>query len=81
MTPESKLATTLGQLQDKTVANLGHSGYGPQQELVVLRIEFGLSWQEIALEVGGSVDAVRMTVTRALQRMAEAIGEEHRDGH
>lgn len=51
-----------------------------QQELVVLRIEFGLSWQEIALEIGGSVDAVRMTVTRALQRMAEAIGEEHRDG-
>lgn len=52
-----------------------------QQELVVLRIEFGLSWQEIALEVGGSVDAVRMTVTRALQRMAEAIGEAHGDGH
>lgn len=52
-----------------------------QQELVVLRIEFGLSWQEIALEIGGSVDAVRMTVTRALQRMAEVIGEEHRGGH
>jgi RNA polymerase sigma-70 factor (ECF subfamily) len=52
-----------------------------QQELVVLRIEFGLSWQEIALEIGGSVDAVRMTVTRALQRMAESIGEEYRDGH
>ena len=42
MTPESKLATTLlGQLQDKTVANLGHSGYGPQQELVVLK-RYGL---------------------------------------
>ncbi len=37
MTSEEKLATTLlGQLQGKTVANLGHSGYGPQQELVVL---------------------------------------------
>jgi acetyltransferase AlgX (SGNH hydrolase-like protein) len=42
MTPESKLATTLlGQLQGKTVANLGHSGYGPQQELVVLK-RYGL---------------------------------------
>lgn len=50
-----------------------------QQELVLLRIEFGLSWKEIALEIGGSADAVRMTVSRALQQMAEAMGEEHRD--
>lgn len=48
-----------------------------QQELLVLRIEFGLSWQEIALETGASPDAVRMTATRALQRMAEVIGDEH----
>lgn len=48
-----------------------------QQELLVLRIEFGLSWQEIALETGASPDAVRMTATRALQRMAETIGDEH----
>ncbi len=42
MTLESKLATTLlSRLQDKTVANLGHSGYGPQQELVVLK-RYGL---------------------------------------
>jgi acetyltransferase AlgX (SGNH hydrolase-like protein) len=42
MTPESKLATTLlSRLQGKTVANLGHSGYGPQQELVVLK-RYGL---------------------------------------
>ena len=42
MTPESKLATTLlSQLQGKSVANLGHSGYGPQQELVVLK-RYGL---------------------------------------
>lgn len=45
-----------------------------QQELVVLRIEFGLSYPEIAAEIGGSPDAVRMTVTRALQRMASEIG-------
>jgi hypothetical protein len=42
LTPDSKVATTLlSQLQDKTVANLGHSGYGPQQELVVLK-RYGL---------------------------------------
>lgn len=48
-----------------------------QQELIVLRMEFGLSWQEIALEMGISPDSARMTVTRALQRMAEVIGDEH----
>lgn len=48
-----------------------------QQELIVLRIEFGLSWQEISQEVGASADSVRMMVTRAVQRMAEAIGDEH----
>lgn len=43
MTPEARLATTLlSQLQGKVVANLGHSGYGPQQELVVLK-RYGLS--------------------------------------
>ena len=42
MTPERMLATTLlSQLQGKSVANLGHSGYGPQQELVVLK-RYGL---------------------------------------
>jgi hypothetical protein len=45
MTPEARLATTrLGHLQGKIVANLGHSGYGPQQELVVLK-RYGLSLQ------------------------------------
>jgi SGNH hydrolase-like domain, acetyltransferase AlgX len=43
MTPEAGLATTvLSQLQGKVVANLGHSGYGPQQELVVLK-RYGLA--------------------------------------
>jgi SGNH hydrolase-like domain, acetyltransferase AlgX len=38
MTDESSLFTTvLGELQGKTIVNLGHSGYGPQQELIVLK--------------------------------------------
>jgi PAS domain-containing protein len=38
MLPGPSLATThLAQLQRKTVVNLGQSGFGPQQELVVLK--------------------------------------------
>lgn len=38
MIPSSMLATTwLADIQKKTVANLGQSGYGPQQELTVLK--------------------------------------------
>lgn len=38
MMPNSKLATTrLAGITSKTVANLGQSGYGPQQELAVLK--------------------------------------------
>jgi hypothetical protein len=43
MMPEAFTVTTrLSQLQGKVVANLGHSGYGPQQELVVLK-RYGFS--------------------------------------
>jgi RNA polymerase sigma-70 factor (ECF subfamily) len=44
-----------------------------QQELVVLRLEFGMGYGEIALETGASADAVRMTVTRALKAMARHL--------
>lgn len=38
MLPSSLLATTrLAKLMEQTVANLGQSGYGPQQELAVLK--------------------------------------------
>lgn len=38
MMPAARLATTrLAELTQQTVANLGQSGYGPQQELVVLK--------------------------------------------
>lgn len=57
---------------EKALSTLGKR----QQELVVLRIEFGLSYQEIALEIGGSPDAVRMMIARSLQKMAEVIGDE-----
>jgi RNA polymerase sigma factor (sigma-70 family) len=44
-----------------------------QQEAVVMRLEFGMSYQEIALETGTSADGVRMLVTRALKSMATSI--------
>jgi RNA polymerase sigma-70 factor (ECF subfamily) len=46
-----------------------------QQEAVVMRIELGMSYQEIALETGGSADGVRMLIARALRSMARSIAE------
>jgi RNA polymerase sigma factor (sigma-70 family) len=44
-----------------------------QQELVVMRLEFGLSYPEIAAEVGSSPDAVRVMVSRAVAKLATQL--------
>lgn len=44
-----------------------------QQGLVVMRLEFGMSYPEIATEVGGTPDAVRVMVARALVQLATAL--------
>ena len=45
-----------------------------QQEAVVMRVELGFSWPEIAKALGSpSPNAARMTVARALARLAETI--------
>jgi RNA polymerase sigma-70 factor (ECF subfamily) len=47
-----------------------------QQEAVVLRIELGFTYPEIATFLGSpSANAARMAVTRALARLAEAMDE------
>ena len=47
------------------------------QEAVILRVEFGWSYPEIAEAVGSpSANAARMVVTRALVRIAEAMDEQ-----
>ena len=47
-----------------------------QREAVVLRLEFGLSYAELADEVGApSPDAARMQVSRAIVRLAELMEE------
>ncbi|MBX3724317.1 MAG: sigma-70 family RNA polymerase sigma factor [Xanthomonadales bacterium] len=45
-----------------------------QQQLLILRVEFGMSFPEIAAETGSSPDAVRMMVNRALAMLAAEIG-------
>jgi RNA polymerase sigma-70 factor (ECF subfamily) len=47
-----------------------------QRELVVMRFEFGLSFPEIATELGESADGVRMKLNRALARMATLLQDE-----
>jgi RNA polymerase sigma-70 factor (ECF subfamily) len=49
---------------------------GSQQEAVLLRLEMGWSYQEIAVVIGcPSANAARMVVARALVRLAEVIDE------
>src|SRR5579859_4608243 len=43
-----------------------------QQRLLVMRLEFGLSYDEIAQECGTSADAARMMVSRAVLQLARA---------
>jgi RNA polymerase sigma-70 factor, ECF subfamily len=47
-----------------------------QQEAVVMRLELGMSYIEMALETGTTPDAVRMTVSRALKRMARHLASD-----
>ena len=47
-----------------------------QREAVVLRLEFGMKFEEIAEATGKpSANAARMTVSRAILRLAEVMGE------
>jgi RNA polymerase sigma-70 factor (ECF subfamily) len=45
-----------------------------QQSLIVMRLEFGLSYEEIAAECGSTPDAARMMVTRAVVRLTKLTG-------
>ncbi len=47
-----------------------------EQALIVLRLEFGLGYAEIALETGGTPNAVRMRLARALKVMTDHIAEQ-----
>jgi len=47
-----------------------------QQELLVMRLEFGMSFADIAAETGSSQGAARIMVWRALQEMARSVLDE-----
>ncbi len=51
----------------------------PQQEAVIMRIEFGYSYPQIAAATGSTPNAARMLVARALVRLAEEM-DVHREG-
>ena len=46
-----------------------------QQELLLMRIEFGMTYPEIAVEVNSTPDAVRVMATRAAAKLAHILGE------
>ena len=45
-----------------------------QQELIVMRMEFGMSYPEIAAEVDSTPDAVRVMVARAIVQLSRELG-------
>lgn len=47
-----------------------------QQELIVMRMEFGMSYPEIAAEVDGTPDAVRVMIARAIVQLSRELGGE-----
>lgn len=47
-----------------------------QQGLIVMRVEFGMSYPQIAAEVGGSADAARIMVARAIVQLSRLLGGE-----
>jgi len=49
-----------------------------QQELIIMRMEFGLSYSEIATEVESQPNAVRVAISRAIVQLAQRL-EVHRD--
>jgi DNA-directed RNA polymerase specialized sigma24 family protein len=44
-----------------------------QREHVALRIEYGMSFVEIAAQTGGNADSARMVVSRALRSMSQSL--------
>jgi RNA polymerase sigma-70 factor (ECF subfamily) len=69
-----------GQLSPETVIDYERALQAlpdPQRQAVVLRLEFGLTYPEIALELeSSSANAARMMVSRSLARLARDLGGE-----
>jgi len=72
---ESPLESTIGHERlrryEAALATLSKRN----QELLVMRIEFGLDYEEIADETGLSRDAIRMSIKRAVAELAKVMGD------
>jgi RNA polymerase sigma-70 factor (ECF subfamily) len=77
----SPLETAVGrEALERYEAALGQLG-DEQQEAVVMRIEMGFSYPEIAESLGSpSPNAARMLVSRGLVRLAEILGRDQGGG-
>lgn len=45
------------------------------RELVIMRLEFDMTYEDIAIEVQSTPDAVRMAIKRAVETLARTLGE------
>lgn len=45
------------------------------RELVIMRLEFDMTYEDIATEMQSTPDAVRMAIKRAVESLARALGE------
>jgi RNA polymerase sigma-70 factor (ECF subfamily) len=74
-TEQSPLEETIGRETLERYEEALTSLTSAQCEAVVLRIELGLSYPEIADRIGGSPNGARMLVSRGLVRLAERMQE------
>jgi len=70
---ESVVEHLVGQEQLRAYEGALASLDRQEQALIVMRIEFGLSYKEIAVDAGLTPDAVRMRVNRALDVIASRM--------
>ncbi len=74
--PDSPLEAALGRegvlAYEQALASLAPE----YRELVLMRFEFGMSFPEIAAELGQSADGVRMKLNRALKQMALMLDDD-----
>ncbi|TWU30445.1 RNA polymerase sigma factor [Bythopirellula polymerisocia] len=53
-----------------------HRGLSPEERVLVDMRQQGHDWASVANEIGGSPDALRMKLTRAIDRVAQELGIE-----
>jgi RNA polymerase sigma-70 factor (ECF subfamily) len=68
---EAAIGAEALECYERALASLKHD----EREAIVLRVELGLDYEEMATQLGKpSADAARMAVTRAIARLAREMG-------